>query len=197
MDKQKFETGFDPETYVANLRNYRSLVKKLVGSASADQSHVEDFRAGLREYAKPVRMTLMTEDWCGDSACNVPILASLCNGAEVPLRIFRGSEHPDLNKRYNDDGVDHIPVVSIWDGEGSEIGRWIECPAAADERKKAWKEAHPEFMELYQKREQDPDAAKRFAKLYREFLEEMASWYKEGLWSETTREIVEIVRPSA
>jgi hypothetical protein len=57
--------------------------------------------------------------------------------------------------------------------------------------KSAWKAKHPEFEELYAKRESDPEAEKQFVKLYLEFLETMGTWYRDGKWNETTREIVE------
>lgn len=136
--------------------------------------------------------TLMTEDWCGDSACNVPILGKLFAAAAIPFVIVRGSEMPDLKTFYESSGDDHIPAVSLWRGDESEIVRWIEAPKAVTARKDAWKAAHPEFMELFRKQSAgDADATKRFGQRYRVFLETMASWYREGMWSETTREIVE------
>ena len=48
-------------------------------------------------------------------------------------------------------------------------------------------------MELYAKRESDRDAAKQFASLYREFMEEMAKWYRDGMWEETQREVVDLL----
>lgn len=191
MNLQTFESGFDVTTYVNNLRNYRSFVRNLMAEAKADPEHVEALRSSSGRFAQPVRMTVMTEDWCGDAACNIPIIAGLCAGADVPLRVFRGSETPQLEKRYHDDGVDHIPVASIWNADGEEIGRWIECPKAVDEKKASWKAERPEFMELYRRRETDKDAAKQFAKMYRDLLDAMAEWYRGGMWKETTREIVE------
>ena len=49
-------------------------------------------------------------------------------------------------------------------------------------------------MELYAKRETDKEAGKRFATMYRQLLEEMADWYRNGMWKETTREILELLK---
>ena len=59
--------------------------------------------------------------------------------------------------------------------------------------KDAWKAKRPEFMELYSKRDEDKEASRKFATLYRGFLEEIAGWYTGGMWKETTREIVETI----
>jgi len=194
MNTSTFEHGIDVEGYVGSLRNYRSFVRSLTEEARANPAHVEALKVAVATMPQPVRATVMTEDWCGDSACNVPILSSLFGGAGIELRIIRGSEQQDLNDYYDKSGADHIPVISIWDGEFNEKARWIEAPAAVSVKKDAWKAERPEFMELYRKKSEDKEAAKRFGVVYRTFLDEMITWYKAGMWDETTREIVESVR---
>ncbi len=193
MDNQTFEKGFDVGAYVANLRNYRSFVRERLEEARADDRLAEELRRRASEYPQPVRATVTTEDWCGDSALNLPILASLFEKAGIELRVFRGSELGELKERYEADGDDHIPVLSLWDSEWNELGRWIEAPSAIEPKKNAWKAKRPHFMELYAQRESDRDAAKRFAALYRDFLSEMAQWYRDGMWEETQKEIVDLL----
>mgnify|MGYP006289087977 FL=1 len=197
MDKSRFERGYDAETYVNNLRNYRSLVKRLMDEAEADSSHAEGLREAAGGFEQPLRATMMTEDWCGDSACNTPILADLFEKADMPFRAFRGSEESELKEMYESEGDDHIPVVSLWDGNGTELFRWIEAPGAVQKKKDAWKAERPQFMELYKKQQEDKEAAKQFASFYREFLETMAGWYEADMWSETTREILEGLKKAA
>ena len=196
MDTQTFEQGYDTETYVANLRNYRTFVKRLMGEASANDDHVKALKDATEGLEAPVRATMMTEDWCGDSACNTPVLADLFSRAGIEFRVFRGSEQADLKEKYNSEGATHIPVVSLWDGSGREHVRWIEAPDAVSRKKTEWKAQHPEFNELYEKQKNDKEAAKKFGSLYRQFIEEMAEWYKAGDWDETTREIVEQLQES-
>lgn len=191
MDTHIFNAGYEPESYVANLRNYRTFVKRLMGEASAEPDHVEALRGALASLGGPVRATMMTEDWCGDSACNAPVLADFFSRAGVEFRVLRGSEHTELKEGYEREGATHIPVVSLWDGSWSELVRWIEAPAVVEEKKTAWKAEHPEFTELYEKQKTDKEAAKKFGALYRQFIETMAEWYKAGDWNETTREILE------
>lgn len=190
MNTQTFESGYDVDTYVRNLRNYRSLVRGLMDKADANDDHAEQLKEAAGKHTQPVRATIMTEDWCGDAALNLPILASLFAKAGIELRVFRGSGYEDLKNKYESEGDDHIPVVSLWDGNGKELGRWIEAPEAVSKLKDEWKAHHPRFMELYEKQKTDKQAAKEFASLYREFLDEMAGWYRNDMWLETTGEIV-------
>lgn len=195
MDQNEFQQGYDVDTYVRNLRNYRSLVRGLMEQAQASPEHARALAERVSKHPQPVRATVMTEDWCGDAATNLPVLASLFQQAGIDLRIFRGSEHESLKEMYESQGDDHIPVISLWDGDGKEIARWIEAPAKVDERKEAWKAERPDFMKLYEKQKTDKEAAKEFASYYRELLDAMSGWYRdEGLWQETTREVVEAVQ---
>lgn len=194
MDRIDWEKGTPATDYLQNLKYYRSVVKRLMEAAKADPAHATALRDSARAFPQPVRGLIMTEDWCGDSACNTPILASLFAEAGVPLLVALGSEYKALADYYHGLGIDHIPVLSIWDGEGNELGRWIEQPAAVIPKKDAWKAERPQFMKLYAKRETDKDAGREFATLYRQFLEEMADWYVQGMWKETTREVVQLLK---
>jgi len=193
MNQELFEKGYDVASYVRNIRNYRSMVRELMDVADANVDHAAELKRRAADKPQPVRATVTTEDWCGDSALNLPILASLFDKANIELRVFRGSETTVLKEKYESEGDDHIPVISLWDGNGDEVGRWIEAPAAVDAMKNEWKSKRPEFMELYEKQKSDKEAAKQFGTLYRLFLEEMAEWYRGGMWDETTREISELI----
>ncbi|MFW6368592.1 MAG: thioredoxin family protein [Spirochaetota bacterium] len=198
MTQDIITNGYFTDDYIQKVRNYRSLIKKLTESASPDAGHVDRLKAAVKN-SGATHASLMTEDWCGDSACNVPILSKLFEGAGLPFRIIRGSEVTNVKEFYENDGATHIPVVSIWDDDENELARWIEAPEAVARRKDAWKKEHPEFEELYEKQKSgDTEAMKKFGALYRQFLEEMAGWYRdENQWSETTREIVEGLEQSA
>lgn len=194
MNSDYFQQGLTVDEYLNELRHYRSLVRKLVDQAgradSPTRSDIEALRVAADSFSQPVRATVNTEDWCGDWICNMPILEKLFSSTHIPFRVFRGSEYEELKGRYEKDGDTHIPAVSLWDGEGNELMRWIEAPAKVAEMKDAWKAENPQLMELYSKQSEDKAAAREFAKLYRQFLETMARWYTEGMWHETVGEIV-------
>ncbi len=189
MTTELFNRGQEPRRYVEGMRSYRSLVKQLL--LAAEDLPVD--KAALPQ--KPAAFaTISTEDWCGDSACVVPALTRLFEVKEIPFRVFRGSETVVLKEFYENSGTDHIPVLSLWNADGSEAARWVESPQAAQIRKAAWKEQHPEFKELYRLRaEGDAEATKKFGVLYRGFLEEMAVWYQDDLWSEVIREVSQLL----
>lgn len=187
--QERFQDGIEPERYFSEIRNYRRLVKDLYAEASAPEPWTELLSSVVDD---GTLVTVTTEDWCGDSACVVPLITRMCAAVDLPFRIFRGSEHGDLKEFYESQGATHIPVLSVWSADGEELFRWIEKPAACEKPAEDWKAAHPDFYTLYAAT--DPESKRRFARLYREFLEEMADWYRNGLWDETAREIAEGLR---
>lgn len=190
-----FTTGMTAEEYRKTARNYRSFVGSMFDQASVDEDLLTRLKA-LKSKAGQLYATVNTEDWCGDWACNASLFHVLFSSADIPLRIFRGSEHPDFKDVYERDGDDHIPALSVWDADGNELLRWIEAPELVAKKKSLWKADHPEFEQTFETRESDPEAAKRWPTMYRDFLEMMGDWYKNGMWNESAREIVEGIEHS-
>ncbi len=185
--------GLLPADYFSSLKNYRHMVLDLVDTAAvapAERDLLADALAhrGTGAEAAPVRAVVVTEDWCGDSAVTLPYVTKLCESAGVEIRIFRQSVFTDLKGWYVAQGTDHIPVVSLIQGE-EELVRWVERPEAAHGRVKEWVSAHPDFLELRSRKETDKQAAKEYFNLYAALLREMASWYRDGLWPEIAREL--------
>lgn len=186
--------GSTAEAYFSSLEYYRNFVRNLYGEATPSDDDVARFSAAVGGAAESLRVVVVTEDWCGDSAVTVPYIARLAEAAGVPLRIFRQSVFTDLKEWYVADGATHIPTVSVIDTSGDppqERFRWIERPGAAHGRVKAWVAEHPEFPELRKRKDSDDEASKAYFKLYAQLLRDMAGWYRSGLWSEIAREFAE------
>lgn len=190
-----WEAALQPADYFDSLATYRNLVASLYREAQSairpeDVAAVRDAWGVGETGSHKVRMTVVTEDWCGDSASVLPYIVRLAEAAGVPVRVFRQSQYPELVAWYAAKGTEHIPTVSVWEWGGSGVGaptreivRWVERPAVAHERIQAWLAAHPRFPELRARRESDPEAAKEYAGLYARLLRTMTSWYRdEGLW---------------
>jgi hypothetical protein len=198
--------GVIPAEYFPSLQYYRHFVQSLyreVSVAPEDAASVADAldaRVGPGTVAASppsasrgdvVKIVVVTEDWCGDSAVTVPYISRLAEAIGVPMRIFRQSVFTDLKQWYVDDGATHIPTVSVLrddDGDVRELFRWIERPEAAHERVQGWVAEHPDFRELMKRKDTDDVAAKAYFKLYAQLLRDMSGWYRGGLWKEIARE---------
>jgi hypothetical protein len=185
------------------------LVLSLYRDAGVDPSDREPLREALEQYEPETawkgqyRFVILTEDWCGDSASTLPYVARLAEELAVETRVFRQSRNPALKDWYVERGTEHIPVVSLVrrptdsaddaDGPWHEVFRWVERPQAAHGKVEAWLADQPRFGQLKATKDDDPAAAKEYFALYARLLREMASWYRNGLWSEIAGEFAQNV----
>ncbi len=78
-------------------------------------------------------VAVLAEDWCGDAASLVPILARLADAApeKIELRVFKRDENLDIMDRYLSHGGRSIPVAIVFDENMSQLGWWGPRPAPA------------------------------------------------------------------
>lgn len=100
---------------------------------------VETFR---RFAARGGRLYALAETWCGDCAQVMPAVARLCDESGVPLRVFARDAHPDLRDAHLTGGRAKIPLIVAVLPDGGhpgrllEVGRFVERPALANERRR-------------------------------------------------------------
>ena len=203
LDESTWTGGLKPADYFQSLENYKHLVLSLYRDATVSAEDRGRVAEALPAPAAELRLVILTEDWCGDSASTLPYIARLAEALEIPIRVFRQSRTSRLKQWYTDRGTDHIPVVSLLtpseesddDGEiWDEQFRWVERPRAAQGKVQEWLEANPRLPELYARKDEDGEAAKEYFNLYARLLRDMASWYRGGLWSEIPQEFSEFLR---
>lgn len=79
------------------------------------------------------RILILTEDFCPDSAMNIPIAARLADAIPaLDLRIVRRSDYPDFAAQFPAaDGRTRIPTLIFLDEDGI-VGVWLERSQAAN-----------------------------------------------------------------
>jgi hypothetical protein len=86
-------------------------------------------RQKIIEHGGGIRLLIIAEDWCGDAANTVPVLARF--GAEVDgveVRIIQRDEHPDVMDRYLTNGARSIPIAILLGEDFNELGHWGPRP---------------------------------------------------------------------
>lgn len=76
---------------------------------------------------------VITEDWCGDSAQNLPYIAKIaaCNPL-IDLRILLRDQNLDIMDLYLTNGNSRsIPKLVVFDQDGNELVQWGPRPAEA------------------------------------------------------------------
>jgi hypothetical protein len=101
--------------------------------------------------AAPLRVLVLSEDWCGDCTDNLPILNRIAaESGKLEVRIVSRDDNPDLmDSHLNRGEFRSIPVMIFLDAEMNEIGHFIERPESVTElrgrkRQELYAE-HPEF----------------------------------------------------
>jgi thiol-disulfide isomerase/thioredoxin len=100
---------------------------------------------------KPVRVLVLSEDWCGDCTDNLPILNRLAEeSGKLDVRIVSRDEHLEIMDAFlKYDKFRAIPLILFLDDDGNVIGSLKERPESVTElraRKRAEiYEQHPEF----------------------------------------------------
>lgn len=127
--------GFTPEEWNAALSwsDYLASVaeKRDVWESNARRAVLDlESAARLRELPAPRRVLVLTEDWCGDAARSVPVLArALDQAPHVEHRYLPADRHPDVVLRYLTHGGRAIPIAIVQDETGRELGAWGPRPA--------------------------------------------------------------------
>ncbi len=87
----------------------------------------------VRQISSSLLLMVLTEDWCGDSAQNLPCIAKIaaCNPS-IDLKILLRDQNLDIMDLYLTDGKSRsIPKLVIFDKGGNELIQWGPRPLEA------------------------------------------------------------------
>jgi hypothetical protein len=194
MDAARWQSGLSLDKFVAAMKTYHPEMARRLREVTLAQANREFFA----KLDAPIHVLVMTEDWCGDSLMNLPILARIVEASSrMDLQIFVRAESPELKEYYAAQGIKAIPVFTFLDAAfDEEIGTWVERPQAAHARLHEWLAAHSEIDEL--RRDTTLSDAERRqlprAKLGAMVIE-METWYADEWQQETVNEIKALLMP--
>ena len=137
-----------------------------------------DLLARVAAVPGPWRLLVLSEDWCGDAANTVPVMAAFADATPaLELRLLARDQHLDLMDAHLTGGTSRsIPVALLLDAAGLERAWWGPRPAPLQ----AWFYG-PEAQAL-----EKPDR-------YRE----LRKWYARDRGRTTLDEIVRMIEAAA
>jgi|DewCreStandDraft_5_1066085.scaffolds.fasta_scaffold12793_4 hypothetical protein len=95
------------------------------------------------------RLLVLSEDWCGDAANSLPVLARFAEAVGWPLRVLARDEVPELMDRHLTNGARSIPIVLLLDEVFRLRGRWGPRPAELQAWVQAQRADGRSIAELY------------------------------------------------
>jgi hypothetical protein len=76
------------------------------------------------------KLLVIAEDWCGDAANTVPLVAKLADTVPgLELRVVLRDANPEVMNQYLTNGARSIPIVIALDESFREIGHWGPRPS--------------------------------------------------------------------
>lgn len=112
--------------------NYRKLNLARVIRLEKSYAPTEEAKNILSKIIAPQIWVVITEDWCGDSAQILPVIAALSElNKNISLKIVLRDSHLDLMDFYLTHGKRSIPKLISFDKELNELFVWGPRPTQA------------------------------------------------------------------
>ena len=133
----------------------------------------EELKEVISQIAEPQIWMVISEDWCGDSAQNLPYIAELAKlNHLIELKIFPRDKNLDIIDLYLTNGTRSIPKLVAFDADGNELFQWGPRP----------KQAVGLIARL-----------KSEGKTKEEFIEQLHLWYGRNRGKDLLNELFELI----
>lgn len=135
----------------------------------------DELKNYILKIRSPLTWMVITEDWCGDSAQNLPYIAKIAEtNPLIELRLILRDSNLDIMDLYLTDGKSRsIPKLVAFDKEGKEVFNWGSRPKRAQEK---------------------VEEGKRIGLTKNEYLAILHSWYAENKGRDLENEFLEILK---
>ncbi len=112
----------------------------------------DDLKEEIKKINEPQLWMVITENWCGDSAQNLPYLALIAaENPNINFKIILRDSNPEIMDQFLTNGARSIPILAAFDNNGDELFRWGSRPKAAQQLFLQWKAEGIVSPELYEK----------------------------------------------
>ncbi len=120
--RRSFEAAAEYDAYLAASPEQRA--QRWIAMAAKTPPLTREQRLRLTGYRRPLRVLLMSSDWCGDCVRQGPMIKRVADaGEEVELRVADRDANPALRDELRIMGAMRIPVAVFLTEEFFEVGR--------------------------------------------------------------------------
>jgi len=155
--------------------NYRKLNNQRISRINKTFKASEEVIRQLKKIDEEQSWLLVTEDWCGDSAQNIPYFVNYLEfNPFIKLYVFiRDDNLEAIDKYFNEGNPRSIPKIIAFDKNGSELFIWGSRPRIAQDLVQQLKaEGYPK----------------------EEFNKELHLWYARNKGKELEKEFIEVLK---
>lgn len=156
-----FDKGQTFETYRLNMKVNQTELNRVYEQLELTE---EDLQFLQNVKVKNWRGIVLTADWCGDAAVNVPIIQRMAEASQIELRFLIRDENLELMDQYLTNQTSRsIPIFIFIDETGEEKAVW---GPRADEVQQLVMKLRSELPNV-----DAPDFEEKQKNMYREFKE--------------------------
>jgi Thioredoxin len=117
-----FEKGMTFAEYLSSMEVNQKEVTRVYDKLSFTEEDLATFKQ-LSE--RNLRGIVLTADWCGDAALNVPVFQRIAQESNMELRFLIRDENLELMDQYLTNGTSRaIPIFIFIDETGNEAAVW-------------------------------------------------------------------------
>ena len=111
---------------------FRKLNKHRISRIHKTYKIDEQLKSVIKSIDSPQLWMVLTEDWCGDSAQNIPYISMMADDNPlITLRILERDNNPEVMDNYLTNGSRSIPKLVVFDESGNVLFQWGPRPAEA------------------------------------------------------------------
>ena len=179
--------GICLDEYVNQMEVYQKQMLQRINNLYITSAEFDRFK-NIKE---PIKILVITEEWCKDSLMNLPIIAKISEASpNIELRIFDRAKFPELWKYFQDQGFVNIPICWMMNEDFSRVGVWVERPKKAYKMLEGWKRENPEVDRIKLNGSlSDDEKQLKLIPYMDQLLDEMWNWYDTELQSDTVKEL--------
>lgn len=125
LTAERFLQGMTPQEHISQMKVNKERFSQVLGGVEIP-SEVKEYFSSLDA---PLRVAVVTEDWCGDHVTTTPVVYKLAEGtSNLDVRVFMRDQNWDLAKSVlPEHRWDTVPVFAFFVAESMrEISRFIE-----------------------------------------------------------------------
>lgn len=173
QDLSVYENGSTPARradYMGHVKLNEARVTRIEKTFQVSDDILDE----LSRLNKQQHWLVITEDWCGDSAQNLPYIVKIAESSPlISLRILLRDDNLETMDLYQTNGTRSIPKLVAFDNNGNELFTWGPRPKEG-----------AELVATLKSQGIDKDT----------FLAELQKWYSQNKGQAVSSEIMTLLR---
>ncbi|MFX1559468.1 MAG: thioredoxin family protein [Promethearchaeota archaeon] len=127
-ENAEWEKAVEYKKFLKDARENVEIMKARYNGLQITEQDLEY----LRSLQNELRILVIGNDRCSDTAGNLPILAKMSDiSSKLHLRVLDSDAHARYHQQFKVNGKRKTPVVLLLSSQDEELCRWVERPNAA------------------------------------------------------------------